>query len=194
MRNHDHSAELKSFFRSLRGGRQPGGPTRVLVAVDDSDPGKWAVTVGERLANAIQGEVVLLHVINPTVVASPEQAMTFEIDRIRASQRRSADRLLEAARERISPALQVEQVVLEGNAGEAIVEAAREWRVALVVMGTRGRGRLASFLLGSTADEVVRRAHCPVVTVGHDPSPDDGACPNRDTEWRHDCSLAPGQD
>ena len=36
-------------------------------------------------------------------------------------------------------------------------------------MGTLGRGRLASFLLGSTADEVVRRAHCPVVTVGHGP-------------------------
>ena len=91
------------------------------------------------------------------------------MSRIRGALRQTADALLAAARKRIGPSLHVEQLVREGEAGDQIVAAAREWDATLVVMGTRGRGRLASFLLGSTADEVVRRAHCPVVTVGHGP-------------------------
>jgi len=142
---------------------------RVLVAVDASEPAKWAVRVGERLAKAVGGEVVLLHVINPLSSIPPEMAVTWEIERIRGALRQTADALLAAARERIGRSPHVEQLVREGEAGDEIVAAAREWDATLVVMGTRGRGRLASFLLGSTADEVVRRAHCPVVTVGHDP-------------------------
>ena len=142
---------------------------RVLVAVDASEPAKWAVRVGERLAKAVGGEVVLLHVINPLSAIPPEMAVTWEIERIRGALRQTADDLLAAARVRVSPSLHVQQLVREGEAGDEIVAAAREWDATLVVMGTRGRGRLASFLLGSTADEVVRRAHCPVVTVGHDP-------------------------
>ena len=142
---------------------------RVLVAIDASEPAKWAVRVGERLAKAVGGEVVLLHVINPLSSIPPEMAVTWEIERIRGALRQIADKLLAEARERIGPSLHVEQLVREGEAGDEIVAAAREWDATLVVMGTRGRGRLASFLLGSTADEVVRRAHCPVVTVGHDP-------------------------
>ena len=142
---------------------------RVLVAVDQSDPGKWAVRVGERLAKAVRGEVVLLHVINPLSSIPPEMSLSWEIERIRGTLRQTADELLAAARQRIDPSLHVEQLVREGEAGDEIVAAAREWDAALVVMGTRGRGRLASFILGSTADEVVRRAHCPVVTVGNDP-------------------------
>ena len=109
-------------------------------------------------------------------------AVTWEIECIRGALRQTADELLAAARERIGPSLHVEQLVREGEAGDEIVGAAREWDATLVVMGTRGRGRLASFLLGSTADEVVRRAHCPVVTVGHEPDalpPAEGRAPTR---------------
>src|SRR5215208_3784589 len=56
-------------------------PVRVLVAVDQSDPGKWAVRVGERLARAVRGEVVLLHVINQLSSSLPEMSMTWEIER-----------------------------------------------------------------------------------------------------------------
>jgi nucleotide-binding universal stress UspA family protein len=143
--------------------------TRILVAVDDGEPARWAARVAERLAKAVDAEVVLLHVIDPVSSIPPEMAATWEIERIRSAMRQRGDELLAAARVRVDPTLRVEPLVREGAAGDEIVGAAREWEATLVVMGTRGRGRLASFLLGSTADEVIRRAHCPVVTVGHDP-------------------------
>ena len=62
--------------------------------------------------------------------------------------------------------------LLEGPAAREIVEAAVEWDADLIVMGTHGRGRVASFLMGSTAQEVIREARCPVLAVPDRPSPD----------------------
>ena len=141
---------------------------RVMVAVDDSDPGRWALAVGSNIAAAVGAEVVLVHVINPAVATSAE--MPGMVAELRGRLLRRADVMLAAARSAVPDGIQVERVVRQGDAGEEIVAAAREWEADVVVIGTRGRGRLATFLLGSTAETVVRQAHCPVVTVGHDPS------------------------
>ena len=51
-----------------------------------------------------------------------------------------------------------------------ILRTALDWRADVIVMGPHGRGRVARFLLGSVAEEVIRRAACPVVTVAHEPA------------------------
>jgi nucleotide-binding universal stress UspA family protein len=87
----------------------------------------------------------------------------------------------------------VERVVVRGRAASAIVEAARERQVDLIVTGSRGRGRLRSMLLGSVAAEVAGEALCPVLvarqpSVSHlvvatDGSPVARAIPERLAEW-----------
>lgn len=149
-----------------RGTVRGGG--RVLASVDDSDPGRWAVKVASNLAAAVGAEIVLVHVINPAVAATPD--MPYLVADVRGQLLRRADDLLAAAHAALPAGIHAERVVREGDAGLEVVAAAREWEADVVVMGTRGRGRLASFLLGSTAETVVRQAHCPVVTVGHDPA------------------------
>ena len=52
-----------------------------------------------------------------------------------------------------------------GRAAEDIVEVAEEIGAGLIVMGSRGNGRLTRALLGSASDAVVRHAHCPVTIV-----------------------------
>jgi nucleotide-binding universal stress UspA family protein len=47
-----------------------------------------------------------------------------------------------------------------------ILEAANESKADLIVMGTTAKHGLEKFVLGSTAEEVIRRAACPVLTVG----------------------------
>jgi len=140
----------------------------VLVAVDDSEPGRWAVKVASNLAAAVGAGIVLVHVINPAVATTPD--MPYLVADVRGQLLRRADDVLAAAHAALPAGVHAEQVVRDGDAGAEVVAAAREWEADVVVMGTRGRGRLASFLLGSTAEAVVRRAHCPVVTVGHDPA------------------------
>jgi nucleotide-binding universal stress UspA family protein len=60
-------------------------------------------------------------------------------------------------------------MIRTGAAAEEILFAARLWEADLIVMGTRGRSRVAQFVLGSTAEAVIRQAPCPVMTVGHAP-------------------------
>lgn len=55
--------------------------------------------------------------------------------------------------------------VMEGDAAEAIIEAARQNTSDLIVMGSRGLGRSAGLLVGSTSQKVVAHAPCPVLIV-----------------------------
>lgn len=59
----------------------------------------------------------------------------------------------------------VETVVLNGHPATAITDEAAGWAADLVVCGSRGRGGLATTLLGSVAAGVVDRAHCPVLVA-----------------------------
>ena len=144
-------------------------PYRILVAVDDGAHGARTVRTGSDLALITSAELVLVHAINPAAPLSADYAPAHAYEEIRAGQRRKADELLESAAAQVPEAVRVDLLTREGDAAEEIVAAAREWEADLIVIGTRGRGRLATFLLGSTAESVIRTAHCPVVTVGHDP-------------------------
>jgi nucleotide-binding universal stress UspA family protein len=52
-----------------------------------------------------------------------------------------------------------------GRADEEIVDLADSLGIGLIVMGSRGRGRIRRALMGSVSDSVVRHAHCPVTIV-----------------------------
>ena len=59
----------------------------------------------------------------------------------------------------------IETAFEEGRPSVKIVEFARDHEIDLIVMGTHGRGPVAHFLLGSVAENVIRSAECPVLTV-----------------------------
>ena len=59
----------------------------------------------------------------------------------------------------------VKTEILEGPPAEAILSVAETRGVDLIIMGTRGLGRLAGLLVGSQSQKVVAHAHCPVLLV-----------------------------
>jgi nucleotide-binding universal stress UspA family protein len=59
----------------------------------------------------------------------------------------------------------VERHVRDGDPSEEILAVARETRSDLIVMGTHGRTGVGRLLMGSVAEQVMRRATCPVLTV-----------------------------
>ncbi len=61
----------------------------------------------------------------------------------------------------------VEGFLLTGRPGTAIVDEAGAMDANLVVVGSRGHGRIATMLLGSTASEIVDHAPCPVLVARH---------------------------
>ena len=83
-----------------------------------------------------------------------------------ASLREAARQTAEAARAALAHRFADDDVqVLEGDAREAILRVAEEWPADLVVLGARGLGAVAGFLLGSVSLGVARHARCSVLVV-----------------------------
>jgi nucleotide-binding universal stress UspA family protein len=59
----------------------------------------------------------------------------------------------------------LEKKLYEGDPATEILHAAREFKSDLIVLGTHGRTGLGRLLMGSVAEQVVRKAPCPVLTV-----------------------------
>jgi nucleotide-binding universal stress UspA family protein len=139
-------------------------PTRILVATDGSREAQLALTTAADLANSTDSELHVLHVGELPLVYHPERhAYRTQYE----EQEKEAQQLLEAQVERIDGAgTTVTQAHLRmGRADEEIVELAQSIDAGLIVMGSRGQGRLRRALVGSVSESVVRHAHCPVTIV-----------------------------
>ena len=140
----------------------------LMVAVDGSQQSNWAVQVAASLAPPLGARVVVVHVMDLNAYGASEVAIG-EADLL-AELRRRADEVFAGALAQFPQGAAVQRLLREGDPGKEIVASAAEWEADLLVMGTHGRGLLATFLLGSTAETVIRGAHCPVLTVAHDPN------------------------
>jgi nucleotide-binding universal stress UspA family protein len=141
-------------------------PTTILLATDGSREAELAATTAADLAQMTNSELHVL-TVGPDypLYELPEHPAGFE-DVLREN-RREAKEMLEQQAKRIeeSGGTVKETHLREGRAEEEIVEVAEEIGAGLIVMGSRGQGRLRRALMGSVSDAVVRHAHCPVTIV-----------------------------
>lgn len=149
----------------------PGAPYQVVAACDFSPLGDRAVT--EALRACVQHRAAALHVITvaaegPNGVILPGVDAHF-IPHAEARERMQAHvgRLVDDFVAR-GPALPMEHVavyVAMGVPSERIVSLAAAVDADLIVLGTHGRHGIGRMLLGSVAEEVVRRAPCGVFVI-----------------------------
>ena len=137
----------------------------IMLAVDGSEQATWAAQAAAGLAEPLGAEIVLVHVMNTQAVGASELAFTEP--ELLSTLRRRADATFTAVRAEIPLNVRVQRLLREGDPAKEIIASAVEWDADLVVMGTHGRGRLGTFLLGSTAEAVIRGSPCPVLTVAH---------------------------
>jgi nucleotide-binding universal stress UspA family protein len=145
------------------------GPTstrHIVIPIDESKPSAWAVIVGGQLAAELGACVTLLHVVLPPVALPSEFGpVPDDIDVLC----HRGIRLLARASRQLPEGVRPDVALREGAPAAQIVDLARARGADLIVMGTRGMGRIARLLLGSTAEAVIRGAPCPVITVCHPP-------------------------
>ena len=134
----------------------------ILVAVDGSEHGlKSARTAGE-LARRMQADlwVVVAYDPMPSYLGHP-----YLQEAINARMVHSQAILAGAIAEIGEIPGSMKQEVLEGPPAEAILAVAETRSVDLIVMGTRGLGRLVSAMVGSQSQKVLAHASCPVLLV-----------------------------
>ena len=151
---------------------------RIRLTSDGSDVARAALPHAAALASIAGATVVLVAAVDSLQELRAEGLPTGWLDlggalsagQIEAAiedQRRLAAEHLEELRAELLAAgvANVEQQIVSGSAGDAIVVAASELSCDAIVMATHGRGGLGRALLGSVTDTVVRHAPCPVLLV-----------------------------
>src|SRR5215212_10038552 len=147
-------------------------PTKILVATDGSREAALPAHTAAQIADETGSELHVVYVRPKSVpfhagdYVGPEVA-EHPLHREEELQEREAQRVLDAQVEEIEAAgSSVTQTHLGiGRPGEEIVALGEELEAGLIVLGSRGRGRIRRALMGSVSDSIVRHAHCPVLVV-----------------------------
>jgi len=138
---------------------------KILVPVDFSVGSERAVEKAAELAHAMDASVELMHVYQLPVFALPDSSITVSPTYI-ADLTTRAQRALEKHRDVLAAdGIDASTKLVEGLPAQAIVDHASEISAEMIVMGTHGHSGFKRFLLGSTAERVVRMATVPVLSV-----------------------------
>jgi nucleotide-binding universal stress UspA family protein len=136
----------------------------MLVPIDGSEHALRALDVACDIAQKYGATLHLIHAYPPIFTEGMMGATGIET--VIATRVQAGDAILQRAVEHIEGRVtDITTELREAPDAEAILEEAETHHCDLIVMGTRGLGRLAGLLLGSVSQKVVQHAKCPVLLV-----------------------------
>ena len=149
---------------------------KILVPLDGSRAGNKAMEHAEEIARVFGSTVLLLRVVSPPTVPGAQMAAAGPValyemaaeaaDIEHAALVKNARSQLNGKRRRLeADGIEAIVDVETGNAATVIRKIAKEQKVGLIVMSTRGRSGITRAVLGSVADVVVRSGVAPVLLV-----------------------------
>ncbi len=140
--------------------------SKVLVPIDFSDYSKNALKYAVNFVKHFHAQLFLVYVVEP-VIYPPDFSMgqiaipsvDLEMDK------RAIDELDKLAELEIPADIKVKSIVKTGKPFIEIIEIAEEENIDLIIIATHGHTGMEHILFGSTAEKVVRKAPCPVLTL-----------------------------
>jgi nucleotide-binding universal stress UspA family protein len=140
---------------------------RILVPTDFSPASDIAFTYALDMAARDGAAIHFLHVLDAGgFAAAYPDGVYVELPELRVEAIEHAKTKLDAAARRCAAVnVAATTEVLVGVPASSITAEANARGIDLIVMGTHGRGAFAHFVLGSVAEQVVRTAQCPVLTL-----------------------------
>ena len=138
----------------------------ILFPTDFTPRARAALKYAAAFARSGGGRVVLFSVQSGSVPANlltlPERVFEDQQNRWLLDVRTEVRQLLA---DPLFDGLEVEPVIVEGEPADEIAKAVRDYEIDLVTVVTHGRKGLARALWGSTAEEIIAEAPCPVLTI-----------------------------
>ena len=124
----------------------------------------YAVEIAEKFGSALK----IIYVIEPLLQAADVSWTSVDFEQLNQTHKASAEKqLAQLLEERLPEGMPADTEILSGKPFVEILKYAKRQNADLIVMATHGRGAIAHILMGSTAEKVVRKASCPVLTVKH---------------------------
>jgi nucleotide-binding universal stress UspA family protein len=142
--------------------------TKILVPVDFSAHSDRALRYATTLAHRLGAKLALLHVVEDPFVTGAWSSEVYvpNVPELLDNLIKGAERQLATLKASAAThGLAAETAVITGRPAHTIVEHAKDGDFDLIVMGTHGRTGLSHVVMGSVAERVVQKAHCPVLTM-----------------------------
>lgn len=139
----------------------------IVFATDFSHAAATALPFATEIAQRFGAKLFAVHAKTPENYALPTSelwpAANAEVERLASE--------LQVTLHEQFPSVESQVLLAEGGVWGVIEAVAQQKEADLIVLGTNGRRGIGKFILGSVAEEILRRAECPVLTVGpHSPS------------------------
>ncbi|HEY9166233.1 MAG TPA: universal stress protein [Candidatus Kryptonia bacterium] len=139
---------------------------KILVPQDFSDYSLHALRYAITLADLFKSELLVLHIVEPIVYPADFSFGQVSIPAMEEEIRKhSEEQLAELVEREIPAGVKSSSMIRIGKPFIEIVEVARSENIDLIVISSHGRTGMDHVLFGSTADKVVRKAPCPVLTI-----------------------------
>jgi nucleotide-binding universal stress UspA family protein len=136
--------------------------SKILVAVDGSEPAKRAFERSVYLAQRCNSKLDIIHVVLDSAYGG-DSAATFQlIEELKAGGKKLLD---ECKNEAMINGIQVETLLKVGDHAQVLIETADKGDYELIMMGSRGLSPFKELLLGSVSFKVMHHARCPVMVV-----------------------------
>jgi nucleotide-binding universal stress UspA family protein len=138
---------------------------RVLVPIDFSDYSKNSLKYAVKLVNSFKADLFLIYVVEP-VIYPPDFSMgQIAIPSIDAEvDKRASEELNTLAKTEIPVDVKCKCIIKTGKPFLEIIETAKEENIDLIIIASHGHTGVEHILFGSTAEKVIRKARCPVLT------------------------------
>ncbi len=141
----------------------------ILVAIDDSETSRSALTEAVHIARTSQAKLHIVHVVDEILLNMHGHAMldmgsaNTAVSNLRQAGQQLLDNALKDAADIDTDTILLE--ALKRRVSETIAEKARELHVDLIVIGRHGQRGLATILLGSVAEQLARLSEASVLLV-----------------------------
>ncbi len=139
---------------------------KILVPQDFSDYSLHALKYAITFADLFKAELLVLHIVEPIVYPADFSFGQVSIPAMEEEIRKhSEEQLNELVSKDIPENIKATPIIRVGKPFIEIVEVAKAENADLIVISSHGRTGMDHVLFGSTADKVVRKAPCPVLTI-----------------------------
>lgn len=136
---------------------------KLLVATDFSKSSSAALNYAENLTRLYGRELLLTHVVSTVNTFTPEAGTIYTGPEIGQAMLEDLEQLASELRQR---GIQSRAILTEGPVADAVEHLVQQEKPNLLVIGTHGARGLERLILGSTAEAILGKVSCPVLTLG----------------------------
>ena len=142
-------------------------PKKILFPTDFSETSEEAAKYAVSYGKEFGAKVYVLHIVNERIISEglnlPRLVSVADLEEEMTKEAKKRLQVLIPKEE--AEGLDMETVIVRGEPFLEIIRFAKEKDIDLIIIGTHGRSGFEHIIFGSTAEKVVRKAPCPVLSV-----------------------------